>query len=194
MRVPGLKQSFAPSGGRSRPAVYQPGRARLCHISGGRKRDQPKIQRVETNPMNANDAMLTELTTAQSGSTVEDNAPNAPAQPSFDLVVEAVAGGAVGNSGTPYTLTITAIDLTAVTAAPALNPTVTNPQAFDPAHGWKLSGSGPDFEYSQTFSITVPPPVPGGPLAGHTIQYVASLVSQNAQIVSIIQSDLFVLV
>jgi hypothetical protein len=141
--------------------------------------------------MNANDATLTELTTAQTGSMVEDNAPNAPANGSFDLVVEAVAGSALGNSGAPYTLTISAIDLTAVNQA---WPTQILHQAFDAASGWKLSGAGPDYEYTQTFPVSVPGGGPGGPLAGHTLQYSASLVSQGAQIVSIIQSGPFVLV
>src|SRR5262249_14954629 len=46
--------------------------------------------------VNANDATLTELATAQSGSMVADNTPNAPAGGSFDLVVGAVAGRALG--------------------------------------------------------------------------------------------------
>jgi hypothetical protein len=148
----------------------------------------PRHEKKGEHPVNANDAQLTELTTAQSGSTVEDNAPNAPGQPAFDVVVEAVAGSAVGGSGAPYTLTVTAMDLTNVAAAPALKPTITNPQHFDLATGWKPSG--PDFEYSQSFSITVPP----GQYAGHVLQYVASLVNQNGQIVSIMESDPFVLV
>lgn len=105
--------------------------------------------------MNANDAMLTELTTAQNGSTVEDNAPNAPASASFDLIVEAVAGSAVGNAGAPYTLTISAIDLTAVTQA---WPAQILHQAFAAADGWKLSGAGPDYECSQTYKYNVPGP------------------------------------
>ena len=140
--------------------------------------------------MNANDATLTELATAQSGSMVEDNAPNAPASGSFDLVVEAVAGSAVGNSGAPYTLTISAIDLTAVNQG---LPTQTLHQAFDAASGWKLSGAGPDYETTQTIRTTVPGG-PGGPLAGHTLQFVASLISQGAQIVTIRHSDPFILV
>jgi hypothetical protein len=141
--------------------------------------------------MNANDAALTELATAHTGSTVEDNAPNAPASASFDLVLEAVAGNAIGNSGMPYTLQISVIDLTAVTQPwPAIN----LDQAFNAATGWKLSGGvGPDYECTQVFSVPVPGG-PGGPLAGHTLEYTASLVSQGAQIVSIIQSDPFVLV
>jgi len=141
--------------------------------------------------MNANDATLTELTTAHTGSTVGDSAPNAPADATFDLVIEAVAGTAVGNSGAPYTLTISAIDLTAV-GQPW--PPQVLAQGFNPATGWKLSGAGPDYKYIQTIPIAVPGGGPGGPLAGHTLQFVASLVSQGAQIVSIIQGDPFVLV
>jgi hypothetical protein len=137
--------------------------------------------------MNANDAMLTALATAQTGSTVADTAPNAPAAASFDLVLEAVAGSALGSSGTPYTLTISAIYLTAVSQG---WPTQTLHQAFDTANGWELSGAGPDYQCTQS----VPVPVPGGPLAGHTLQCVASVVSQGAQIASIIHSDPCVLV
>jgi hypothetical protein len=140
--------------------------------------------------MNANDATLTKLATAQSGSMVADNAPNAPASGGFDLVVEAVAGSALGSSGAPYTLTISAIDLTAV-GQPW--PIQALHQAFDAATGWKLSGNGPDYECTQTFSVTVPGG-PGGPLAGHTMQYTASLVSQGSQIASITRSHPFVLV
>jgi hypothetical protein len=63
-------------------------------------------------------------------------------------------------------------------------------EALPPA---PTAGTGPDHEYTQTF----PAPVPGGgqssPLADHTMQYLASLASKRAQIVSIIQSDPFVL-
>lgn len=144
--------------------------------------------------MNDNDAMLTELATAESGSTVENNAPNAGSTPgSFDLVLEGAAGHSVGNSGRPYTLSITAIDLTA-----GNHPTGTNSidafsgtQQFQPT---KWVSSGPEFTTNQTFTIPVPGAGAGGPLSGHTLQYVASLVSQDHQIVSIIQSDPFVLV
>jgi hypothetical protein len=141
--------------------------------------------------VNANDATLTVLATTQSGSMVTDNAPNAPAGDSFDLVMRAVAGSALGSSGAPYTLTISAIDLTTVSRpwhAQILH------QAFDTASGWKLSGPGPDYECTQAFPIAVPGGGPGGPLAGHTLQFVASLVSQGAQIASIIHSDPFVIV
>jgi hypothetical protein len=140
--------------------------------------------------MNANDATLTALATAQTGSTVADPAPNAPANPGFDLILSAAAGSALGGCGARYTLTISALDLT--TATPAW-PARTCQQAFDPRHGWTLSGTGPDYHCHQAFPVTIPGGV-GGPLAGHVLQCVASLVSHGAQIVAIIQSHPFVLV
>jgi hypothetical protein len=141
--------------------------------------------------MNANDAILTALATVQTGSTVADTAPNAPANSGFDLIVHAVAGSGLGSSGAPYTLTISAIDLTTLTQP---WPTRTLHQAFDRAHGWSLSGVGPHYQCTQTFPITVPGHGPGGPLAGHTLQYLATLVSPGAQIASILRSNPFVLV
>jgi len=93
--------------------------------------------------VNANDATLTELASAQSGSMVADTAPNAPAAASFDLILRAVAGSALGSSGAPYTLTISAIDLTAVSQS-WLSQILH--QAFDAADGWQLSGTGPDYQ------------------------------------------------
>ena len=140
--------------------------------------------------MNANDAVLTGLVTAQTGSMVHDRAPNAPAGGGFDLILGAVAGSALGSSGPPYTLTISAIELT--TISQPWPPRILH-QAFDAASGWKLSGTGPDYECIQAIPTTVPGG-PGGPLAGHTLLFVASLISQGAQIVTIRQSDPFALV
>jgi hypothetical protein len=140
--------------------------------------------------VNAHDATLTRLATTHTGSTARHPAPNAPAAGSFDLILQATAGSALGNSGAPYTLTISAIDLTAVTQG---WPTLTLHQSFDTANGWKPSGTGPGYQCTQTVTVPVPGGH-GGPLAGHTLQCVASLISQGAQIVSIIHSNLFVLV
>jgi hypothetical protein len=141
--------------------------------------------------MNANDAALTVVATAQTGSTVADTAPNAPANSGFDLIVHVVAGSGLGSSGAPYTLTLSAVELTTLTQP---WPTRTLHQAFNPAHGWALSGTGPHYQCTQALPITLPGSAPGGPLAGHTLQYVASLVSPGAQIASIRYSDPFVLV
>jgi hypothetical protein len=115
--------------------------------------------------VNANDATLTSLATAQTGSTVPDTAPNAPASPGFDLVLQAAAGSALGGCGAPYALTLSAIDLTTVTQP---WPPRTLHQAFDESHGWTLSGAGPDHQCTQAFPIPVPGNGPGGPLADHT--------------------------
>jgi len=98
--------------------------------------------------VNASDATLTGLATAHTGSTAGHPAPNAPAASSFDLILQAAAGSALGNSGTPYTLTISAIDLTSVTQG---WPTLTLHQSFDAASGWKPSGTGQGYQCTQTF-------------------------------------------
>jgi hypothetical protein len=140
--------------------------------------------------VNANDATLAELATAQSGSRVHDDAPNAPARGGFDLIVAAAAGSALGSSGAPYTLTISAIDLTTVTQP--WPPQILH-QAFDAASGWTLSGTGPDYACTQTIPHTIPGG-PGSALAGHALRFVATLISPGAQIVAIRHSDPFVLV
>jgi hypothetical protein len=143
--------------------------------------------------VNANDAQLIEVLTAQHGSTVEDNAPNAPAPgqvaaTSYDLVIEGNAGNVIGNSGAPYTLTVTAMDLTTMTAAATLNPAVPAQSFSVPL--WNKNGPD-DYDTQQSFTINVPNP---NPFAGHILQYVASLVSVNDQVVSILQSEPFTLV
>ena len=59
--------------------------------------------------MNANDVMLTERTTAHTGSRAAGYVPDAPTLP-FDcsLVVQALPDRVVGTGGTPYMLTIAA--------------------------------------------------------------------------------------
>jgi hypothetical protein len=141
--------------------------------------------------VNAHDAALTVVATTHTGSMARHPAPNAPAADSFDLILHAAAGSALGNSGAPYTLTISAIDLTAVTQG---WPTLTLHQAFDHDHGWELSSTGSGYQCTQTVTVPVPGGGPGGPLAGHTLQCVASLISHDAQIVSITHSNPFVLV
>src|SRR6185437_2174099 len=159
---PPLPGQTAPPPGHRRPDRRRSSRGTLnsgpAPLPRGAATDRPDTTITRHQPareitMNANDATFTELTTAHTGSTVEDNAPNAPADASFDLVIEAVAGTAVGNSGAPYTLTVSAIDLTAV--GQPWPPQVLT-QAFNPAAGWKLSGAGPDYRYTHTIPIAVP--------------------------------------
>ena len=143
--------------------------------------------------MNANDAQLIEVLTAQHGSTIQDNAPNAPAPGqaaalTFDVVIEGNAGNVIGNSAAPYTLTVTAVDLTAMTAAANLNPVIPAQSFAVPL--WNKNGPD-DYDTQQSFTVNVPNP---NPYAGHVLQYVASLVSVNDQVVSILQSEPFTLV
>jgi hypothetical protein len=147
--------------------------------------------------VNANDAQLIEVLTCQHGSTVQDNAPNAPypgaaqGAPSYDVVIEGNAGNVIGNSTGQYTLSVTTMDLTAMTHAAALDPVIPA-QAFK-APLWNQNGALPtnDFDTEQVFTITLPNP---NTYAGHILQYVASLVSVNDQVVSILESEPFTLV
>ncbi|HEY1323972.1 MAG TPA: winged helix-turn-helix domain-containing protein [Streptosporangiaceae bacterium] len=59
--------------------------------------------------MNANDVMLTERTTAHTGSRAGDYVPDAPTLPfDYSLVVRALPDLVAGTGGTPYMLTIAA--------------------------------------------------------------------------------------
>jgi hypothetical protein len=149
--------------------------------------------------MNADQARLIRLYTAETGGTVEDDTPNAPPVPpnppatTFALRLEGEAGALVGASNTQYTLSIVAYDVTVGDNEPALNPPaadIPDRQRFDagqPSPRWVASGT--DFITQQTATINVP-----AALKGHTFRYTASLVSDDFQNVSFIQSDPFVLV
>ena len=98
--------------------------------------------------------------------------------------------GALGGPSCAVSVLEPAIDLT--TVSQPWPPQILH-QAVDAASGRQLSGTGPDYESTQTIPNTISGG-PDGPLAGHTLQFVASLISQGAQIVTIRQSDPFVLV
>jgi len=61
-------------------------------------------------------------------------------------------------------------------------------QAFGAANGCELSGTGPGCQGTPTVAVPVTGGGPGGPLAGHTLQCVATLLSRGVQIVSTIRS------
>lgn len=137
------------------------------------------------------------LFTAETASSVEDNSPNTqlgtPLK-TFDLVLEAEAGANIGGTGAPYTLTITCFDWTTGNLAnAALNPTVPA-QTFDGNAAkvlWKKSGTG--FLSQQRFRIPNAGDLPAG-LGNHIFVYTAALVTQDFNIISTLQSDLFILV
>jgi|SRR6516165_3069114 hypothetical protein len=143
--------------------------------------------------MNDNDARLTRVYTAVTGSTVQDDIPDQPdageaADADFDLFIEAAAGNSVGSTGIPYTLTITGINLTKNVVVGAFSSTAH--EAFDGPHGWVSSGD--DFVKVQGITF---PSAPGGPSAPNDIYcFYVSLVSQNLQLASFAVSNLFMLV
>lgn len=139
--------------------------------------------------MNFNDAQITSLYVGEDGSVagIQDDAPNAPAGKKFRVTLEMVAGGGVAGA---YELITSCADVTDSTAAPGLKPgaPLNGPGTFAGPE-WKVdTGTGPnDSVYSHTAVIS-PPKVPG-----HVYQYTTALRSTNGQIVSIRQSDPFIL-
>ena len=145
--------------------------------------------------MNDNDAKLTRVYTAVTGGTVEEDIPDQPdageaADPNFDLFIEAAAGNAVGTSGTPYTLTITAVNETKQAVLPAPYSSVIATQAFNNASGWKANGD----DFVKTQNITLPVPVPGPSAPNDLYRFYVSLVTPGLQIASFAESNLFMLV
>jgi hypothetical protein len=144
--------------------------------------------------MNANDARFSQLFVAADGSVVQDDSPNesgGTAGDRYALLLKAEAGGVLGDSGAAYDLFITCYDVTAGTAQPLLNPfgSPSNENFENAAPGnWKPSGD--DFVKEETYTITIDPAV----VRDHVYQYTATLIADNNEVVSIIQSDLFVLV
>jgi hypothetical protein len=144
--------------------------------------------------MNPNDAKITSLYVSEPGGVadIEDDAPNSntPAGSAFKVTLEMVAGLSV--SGTVYHLKTTCSDLTdtvnAIPQAPPpgshLNPTGTVTFGAPP---WITDVS----RYVFNQSVTVPPPVPAK--RGHVYRYTASLYTTNGDIVSIKESDPFIL-
>ena len=147
--------------------------------------------------MNANDARLVRLFTAETSSKVPDDTPNASLgapQASFDLVLEGEAGNNVGGTGAPYTLTITCFDFSTGNLAVAeMSPTIPA-QTFDgngAAALWRKSGT--NFLTQQVFRIPNAGNLPAT-VKGHLFIYTASLVTQDFNIVSTAQSNIFLVV
>jgi hypothetical protein len=143
--------------------------------------------------MNDNDARLTRVYTALTGSAVEEDIPNQPdtgepADADFDLFIEAAAGNNVGSSATPYTLTITGVNVTKQVVVPTL--TSVNNQAFNAGNGWVTSGD--DFVKTQNITFNLPLPAPSAP--NDLYRFYVSMVTPNFQVASIAESNIFMLV
>jgi hypothetical protein len=144
--------------------------------------------------MNPNDAKITSLYVSEPGGVadIEDDAPNSntPAGSNFKVTLEMVAGLSV--SGTVYHLKTTCSDLTDTTnaggQAPALgshlNPTGTVTFGSPP---WIPDVSR--YVFNQSANIPPPPTTK----RGHVFRLTASLYTNNGDIVSIKESEPFVL-
>ena len=147
--------------------------------------------------MNANDARIVRLFTAQVEGTVEDNTPNAnsgvPDQ--FDLILQAEVGLVLGGSGANYRLSFTAVNDDMVSRQVFLNPPG-NPfdEEWSSACGWVRSGndfvktSPGEADGIMRYRVTIPQGLTGA------FHYNVRLVSQNFQVVSFAQSNPFLLV
>ena len=144
--------------------------------------------------MNANDARMTQLFTAVDNSSTQDDSPNetgAVAGNTYDLLLRAEAGSAIGDSAANYTLTITAFNVSKGIAEPRLNP-VGSPfkEEFKAAAPNNWLPVGVDFVKQEKYDILIDNLVP----RGDVYQYTAQLIADNFEVISIIQSNLFVLV
>jgi len=140
--------------------------------------------------MNFNDAKITSLYVSEPGAVkdIQDDAPNAnnPAGTKFRVTLEMVAGNGVAGK---YHVRTTCSDLTETTHAGPLDPPAgplnANGALFANPPEWVADGPRYVFNHSETIN---PPAV-----KGHVYRYTASLHSDNGQIVSIKQSDPFIL-
>jgi hypothetical protein len=144
--------------------------------------------------MNANDARMTQLFVAVDNSQTQDDSPNETggvAGNTYDLLLRAEAGSAIGDSSANYTLTITAFNVSKGVAEPRLNP-VGSPfkEEFNDDAGNNWLPVGVDFVKQEKYDITIDNQVP----RGDVYQYTAQLIADNFEVISIIQSALFVLV
>ncbi|CAO5155071.1 DUF4352 domain-containing protein [Frankia sp. AiPs1] len=149
--------------------------------------------------MNASDARIAAIYTAQPGGIVKSLTPNAgsPKLTTFDLIIQLEAGNVLGQSLANYTLNVTAVNENAVKAEAGLVP-VGNPfkEEFNGPVGpdWKPSGS--DFVRTGAseptgilrFKIHIPVDLTG------RFHYNLELVSAGFQVVDLAESDAFLLV
>jgi hypothetical protein len=147
--------------------------------------------------MNANDARIVRLFTAQVDGTVEDDTPNAKARVpfQFDLILQAEVGAVLGDSGANYTLTFSAVNDDMVARQVSLNPEG-NPfrEEWSAAYGWVRSGN--DFVKTgkgeadgiMRYRIDIAPGLTGA------FHYNVRMVSDNFQVVSFTRSNPFLLV
>jgi hypothetical protein len=145
--------------------------------------------------MNANDARISRVFTAQTGSVVEDNSPNSgpPKVNQYDLVLQLEAGEVIGQSLGNYRVNVTAINDNTAAPEPGLVP-AGNPfnEQFDgqdpndPNTNWQRNGS----DYARTIRATINIPAN---LTGR-FHYNVEFTNAGFQVVDLGQSNAFILV
>lgn len=137
--------------------------------------------------MNINDAKITSLYVGEDGSiaNVQDDAPNAPAGGKFTVTLEMVAGEPLLSSA--YELITTCSDVTETAPAPPLNPgaPLSGPGTFASPH-WNNT-SPTELVFKESVTVAAPT------VKGHVYRYTAALYNPSGQVVSIKQSDPFIL-
>jgi hypothetical protein len=132
---------------------------------------------------NANNAKLVRIATRALGSHIATTTPLATGYNSFEVVVEARAGSVLGASAQPYSLAISALDITTGTNphSEANNFSQQRLERFSASYGWPNKAA--------TFTVTLNALMA---VQGHLFRYYATLTSPN-QIVSFVESPLFLL-
>jgi hypothetical protein len=140
-----------------------------------------------------NEVVLTHLYSASTGLDVMDAQPNSPGPggtppaTAFDLQLRAVAGNSLGGGGVRYDLVVTVIDETLGTPNAAMSSAFN--ERFELASGWKPGGPVGNFAYEKTIAVTIPAGV-----RGHLFRVLATLVSQDFNQVTHVESNRFILV
>lgn len=137
--------------------------------------------------MNPNEARLTRIYTQKANGGAPSVADLTPIggtsgnATNFEVVVEGEAGNVLGASAAPYTLTLSAIDLTDVRNPNGGGNTfsITVNEAFNAANGWPL--------YRKVFNIQLNDV---GSVRDDLLKYYAVLNSQN-EVDSSVESDVF---
>jgi len=151
----------------------------------------------------ANDAEIVRVYTRAFNGGIEDRAPDLTVGGNrFEVIVEAAAGSTRDNDGSPYTVSITALDITAgqsaAVLAPPMNPPTlsqtfrTNSASLPPVPpGASNISAWPGYEEKFVISLTA---AEAALVVGHVFQYTAVLQATGDPIISITQSPPFTLV
>ena len=145
--------------------------------------------------MNTNDAKLSRVFVQESGTAAAypSNAPNAKIPPatSFDVVVEADCGDTLANTRAMYTLGTVLYNISQASNTWGMGVD----ENFITTPGWShVDGPGSDWVYRKTISIPTSGPGSIAYNPGEMFRLTASLTEGGGNVVSFVESDIFILV